>query len=157
MLARAADPAFPLPLYIEGRLLYDQGQYDEALPLFEQAIAELQKPGAPQIAELHLSAADTLAHLDRDYETEAEFLEEMRFFPQNLRARSGLAMLYHAGGRSEDAAAVVTDMIRAVPTPDSYALAARLLTTFGDRKQADAVRADARRAFADTSRRARQQ
>jgi hypothetical protein len=66
-------------------------------------------------------------------------------------------MLYHTGGRSEDAAAVVTDMIRAVPTPDSYALAARLLTTFGDRKQADAVRADARRAFADTSRRARQQ
>jgi choline-sulfatase len=156
-LARAADPAFPLPLYIEGRRLYDQGQYDEALPLFEQAIAELQKPGAPQIAELHLSAADTLAHLDRDSETEAEFLEEMRFFPQNLRARSGLAMLYHTGGRSEDAAAVVTDMIRAVPTPDSYALAARLLTTFGDRKQADAVRADARRAFADTSRRARQQ
>lgn len=64
-------------------------------------------------------------------------------------------MLYHAGGRSDEAATAVSEMIRAVPTPDGYALAARLLTAFGDRKQADAVRADARRTFADTSRRTR--
>jgi hypothetical protein len=37
-----------------------------------------------------------------------------------------------------------------MPTPESYALAARLWTMFGDRQQADAVRAEARRAFADT-------
>jgi hypothetical protein len=37
-------------------------------------------------------------------------------------------------------------MIRITPTPDSYALAARLYTMFGDRQQAEAVRADARRA-----------
>jgi arylsulfatase A-like enzyme/cytochrome c-type biogenesis protein CcmH/NrfG len=154
-LARQADPAFPLPLYIEGRLLHDLAKYDEALPLFEQAIAQLKKPAAAPIAGLHFYTADTLTRLERDAEAEAEFLEELRLFPENIRARSGLATLYHAGGRSEEAATAVTDMIRAVPTPDSYALAARLLTTFGDRKQADAVRADARRAFADTSRRAR--
>src|SRR6185503_4127240 len=49
--AREEDPALPLPLYIEGRLLYDQGRYAEALPLFSQAIAELKKPGALPIAE----------------------------------------------------------------------------------------------------------
>jgi hypothetical protein len=43
----------------------------------------------------------------------------------------------------------VTDMVRAIPTPDGYATAARLLTTFGERKQAEAVRAEARRAFAE--------
>jgi arylsulfatase A-like enzyme/cytochrome c-type biogenesis protein CcmH/NrfG len=154
-LARKADPAFPLPLYVEGRLLYDLAKYDEALPLFEQAIAQLKKPAAAPIAGLHFYTAETLTRLERGSEAEAQFLDELRLFPQNLRARSGLAMLYHAGGRSDEAVTAVTDMIRAVPTPDSYALAARLLTTLGDRKQADAVRADARRAFADTSRRVR--
>jgi arylsulfatase A-like enzyme/Tfp pilus assembly protein PilF len=154
-LALKADPAFPLPLYIEGRLLHGLAKYDEALPLFEEAIAQLKKPAVAPIAGLHFYTGDTLTRLERESEAEAEFLEELRLFPENLRARSGLATLYHAGGRPEEAATAVTDMIRAVPTPDGYAMAARLLTTFGDRKQADAVRADARRAFADTSRRAR--
>src|SRR3954453_7008964 len=48
-LAREADPTLPLPLFLEGRLLYDEGRYDEALPLIEQAILELKKPGALQI------------------------------------------------------------------------------------------------------------
>src|SRR5258708_4141471 len=33
-LAREADPTLPLPIYIDARVLYDQGQYAEALPLF---------------------------------------------------------------------------------------------------------------------------
>ena len=150
-LARKADAAFPLPQYVEGRLLYDQGKYEDALPLFEQAVADAKKPGAAPIAELHFYAADVLTRLERTAEAEAEFLEELRSFPQNVRARSGLAMLYHAGARSDEAATTVTDMIRAVPTPDTYALAARLLTTFGDRKQAEAVRAEGRRVYAEAS------
>jgi hypothetical protein len=35
------------------------------------------------------------------------------------------------------------------PTPDSYALAARLWTSLGDRKQAAQVRAEAQRTFAN--------
>jgi tetratricopeptide (TPR) repeat protein len=154
-LAHAVDSTVPLPLYIEGRLLYDQGQYEDAWPLFEQAIAQLKKPGAPSIADLHFHAADTLLHLDRSAEAEAEFLDELKSFPQNLRARSGLAALYHSDGRAEEAATAVSEMIEAVPTPDSYALAGRLLTTFGARKQAEAVRAEARRIFSDAPRRTR--
>jgi arylsulfatase A-like enzyme len=150
-LARKADPGFPFPQYIEARLLYDQGRYEEALPLFEQAAAELKKPGASPIAELHFYMADVLTRLDRVGEAEAEFLEELGTFPQNLRARSALAMLYHTGGRSEEATTAVSDMVRAIPTPDGYAAAARLLTTFGDRRQAEAVRAEGRRVFAESS------
>ena len=150
-LARKAEPGFPLPEYVEARLLYDQGRYDEALPLLEQAAAELKKPGAAPIAELHFYTADVLTRVDRSGEAEAEYLEELRSFPQSVRARSGLAMLYHASGRSDEAVTTVTDMIRAVPTPDTYALAARLLTSFGDRKQAETVRAEGRRVFADSS------
>jgi tetratricopeptide (TPR) repeat protein len=151
--AHEDDPSAPLPDYIEGRILYDQGKYEDALPLFEKAAADVKKPGAAPIAELHFYAGDTLARLDRSPEAEAEFEQELRFFPQNTRARGGLAMLYQADGRPADAERALKDMIRIVPTQDSYALAARLFTMFGNRPQAEAVRAEAKRVFADSSRR----
>jgi hypothetical protein len=43
-------------------------------------------------------------------------------------------------------------MIRITPTPDAYALAARLWSMFGNPQQANAVRAEARRTFADPTR-----
>ena len=41
-LARKADPASPLPEYVDARVLSDQGYYEEALGLFEQAAAALK-------------------------------------------------------------------------------------------------------------------
>jgi tetratricopeptide (TPR) repeat protein len=151
-LARLADPTLPMPAYVEARLLADQGQHLDALPWYQQAIAGLKKPGARQIAELHVYTAETLIRLERGPEAEQEFLEELRYFPQHTRARAGLAMLYHATGRADLAADVVSDMIRITPTPDAYAIAARLWSTFGNPRQANAVRAEARRAFGDTPR-----
>jgi arylsulfatase A-like enzyme/Tfp pilus assembly protein PilF len=151
-LAREADPTLPLPMYIEARLLYDQGKYADALPLFKQAIAELKKSGSLQITELHFYAGDTLGRLERYAEAEAEFIEELKYFPQNIRARGGLAMLYQASGQPDAAAGVLGDLTRLTPTPESYALAARLYTMFGNRKQAEAVRAEARRTFTDAPR-----
>src|SRR6185295_15376912 len=57
-LARQADPKLSLPAYVDGRLLYDQGKFADALPLFAQAVAEEQKPGASRIAELHYYTGD---------------------------------------------------------------------------------------------------
>jgi len=145
-LAREADPTLPLPIYIDARLLYDQGKYADALPLFMQAIAELRKSGTLQITELHFYAGDTLGRLERYQEAEAEFLEELKYFPHNTRARGGLAMLYQASGQPDAASRVLNDMTRGTPTPESFALAIRLHTMFGNRVQADAVRAEARRA-----------
>ena len=145
-LARAEDPTLPLPIYIDARLLYDQGKYAEALPGFLQAIAELKKSGTLQINELHFYAADTLARLERYPEAESQFIEELKYFPQNIRARGGLAMLYQANDKPEDAARVLADMLRITPTPESYTLSARLYTMFGNRQQAEAVRAEGRRA-----------
>jgi tetratricopeptide (TPR) repeat protein len=154
-LALKADPAFPMPQYVEARLLYDQGKYDEALPLFERAAAALAKPGASPLAELHFYLGDILIRQERTAEAEAALLEELRVFPQTLRARSALALLYHTGGRSNEASSAVSDLIRTIPTPDGYATAVRLLTTFGDRKHAEELRADARRAFGDAAKRHR--
>jgi arylsulfatase A-like enzyme/Tfp pilus assembly protein PilF len=146
-LGKEADPTLPLPLFIEARVLYDEARYEDALLLFEQAIGELKKPGALQMIELHFYTADTLARLERSDEAEAEFFEELKYFPQNTRARAGLAMLYQAGDRFDEAEAVLGDMIRITPTPESYALAARLYSMFGNRKQAEALRAESRRTF----------
>ena len=144
--ARGRAVAAP-PDYVEGRILYDQGKDKDALP-FRESVGRREEAGAAPIAELHFYAADTLARFERYPEAEAEFEQELRVFPQNTRARGGLAMLYQADGRPSDAERALTDMIRVVPTPDSYALAARLFTMFGNRPQAEAVRAEAKRMFA---------
>ncbi|OLD20384.1 MAG: hypothetical protein AUJ01_04240 [Acidobacteria bacterium 13_1_40CM_3_65_5] len=151
-LARQADPKLPLPAYVDARLLYDQGKFADALPLFEEAVAEQQKLGGSRLGELHYFTGDTLGRLERYPEAEKEFLAELRDFPQNIRARAGLAMLYQATGRPDEAAQAIDDMKRVTPTPESYALAARVWTMFGNRQQADAVRAEARRTFAEAPR-----
>jgi arylsulfatase A-like enzyme/cytochrome c-type biogenesis protein CcmH/NrfG len=151
-LAHEADPKLPLPALIEARVLYDQGRYAEALPSFEQALAEQRKAGGAPLADLHYLAGDTYGRLERYADAEAQFAAELRDFPQNIRARGGLAMVYQATGRADTAARVIDEMVRITPTPESYALAARLWTMFGNRQQADAIRAEARRAFAEPPR-----
>ncbi len=150
--AQAEDSTLPLPLYIDARLLYDQGHYANALADFTQAIDQIKKSGAMQISELHFYAADTLARLERYPDAEKEFIEELKYFPQNIRARGGLAMLYQASGKPEAAARILDDLLRITPTPDSYALAARLHAMFGNRKESEAVKAEAKRVFAATPR-----
>jgi arylsulfatase A-like enzyme/Tfp pilus assembly protein PilF len=149
-LAHAEEPTLPLPAYVDARLLYDQGRYADALPGFMEAIAALKRPGTVQINDLHFYAADTLARLERYGDAEKEFIAELTYFPQNTRARAGLAMLYQSSGKPDAAARVLDDLLRVTPTADAYALAARLHTTFGNRKRADAVKAEARRAFPGT-------
>jgi arylsulfatase A-like enzyme/Tfp pilus assembly protein PilF len=151
-LARQADPKLPLPAYVEGRILYDQGKYDEALPLFLEAVTEQQKSRGSPLSDLHYHTGDTLGRLERYPEAEAQLKVELEAFPQNVRARAGLAMLYQATGRADTASQVLADMLRVTPTPESYALAARVWTMFGNRQQAEAVRAEARRAFGDVPR-----
>jgi choline-sulfatase len=148
---RELDPTLPLPAFVDARLLYDQGKYAEAAPLFEQAVGE-RPAGSSRLGELHYYAGDTFARLERYDEAEAQFAAELRDFPQNIRARAGLAMLFQATARPQESAQAIADMLRVSPTPESYALAARLWTMFGNRQQADAVRAEARRAFAEPPR-----
>jgi predicted Zn-dependent protease len=147
-LARQADPALPAPAFVEGRLLYDAGELDEALRSFEDAIADLEKSGAPAIADLRYYAGDALIRLERPAEAEYHLLQELGAFPSNVRARGALAALYYETGRTDEAGDVLTAMTRISPSPEAYSLAARLWTSFGNPSQAAAVRAEAARASA---------
>ena len=118
-LAHAEDATLPLPTYVDARVLYDQGRYEDALPGFIQAIDELKKSGAPPMTELHFYAADVLARLDRYADAEKEFVAELTYFPQNIRARGGLATLYQANGKTDAASQMLDDLIRITPTPDA--------------------------------------
>jgi Flp pilus assembly protein TadD len=96
---------------------------------------------------LYYYAGDTLGRLERYHDAEVAFAEELKLFPQNARARGGLAMIYQVTDRADLADKTIRDMLRVSPTPDTFALASRLFTMFGNRREAEAVRADAKRAF----------
>jgi tetratricopeptide (TPR) repeat protein len=144
-LARQAEPTLPAPAFVEGRLFYDASQLEKALEAFQSAIAEIDKTGAPPMADLHYYAGDTLMRLERPAEAEYHLQQELRAFPQHVRARGVLAALYHETGRTDEADEVLEAMLRVSPTPEAYSLATRLWTSFGNPSQAAAVRAEAAR------------
>jgi tetratricopeptide (TPR) repeat protein len=148
-LIKQSDPATVWPLFVDARLLHDEGSDDDALPLFERTNAELKKSRGAAIPDLHYLTGEAFIQAGRYPEAEAQLREELRSFPHNLRASAALATLYQSTGQLESAARVVSDLPRITPTPDSYALAAKLWTSLGDRKQAAQVRADAKQAFSN--------
>ena len=75
------------------------------------------------------------------------FREELQLYPTNVRARSGLAMLYAATNHPDRVAAVIDEMLAVSPSPAAYARAAQLWDMFGQPARAKAVRADAAARF----------
>lgn len=130
-LAVQSDPALAFPFYVQGVSRAKAGKYDEALPLFERAIHNLEAHRL-EMQDVHFAAADALAHLGRTDEAEAEFKREIARFPQNSRARVGLATLYRAQGHVREANDALVDMLRASPTAENYAMAARTFQVLGE-------------------------
>ena len=120
---KQSDPASVWPLYVDARLLYDEGYYAEALPLFLRAITELRTSRADPMPDLHYAAGDVLLQAGEYQRAEVELREELRRFPHNVRASAALVSLYQSTASSERGR-VVSDLTRVTPTPDSYTLAA---------------------------------
>jgi arylsulfatase A-like enzyme/Tfp pilus assembly protein PilF len=144
LAAQQIDPGSPLPAYARARLLYDQKKFADALQHFAEAVAKVQQRTL-KTPELHYQYGDALANVERYGEAEAQFREELRWFPHNARAHAGLAMMYRATGRNAAAEQAITDLLRASPTVAGYDLAAQLWTIFGEPARAAAVRAEASR------------
>jgi hypothetical protein len=56
-------------------------------------------------------------------------------------------MLYRASNRDDDVEDVLNELVSGTPTPEGYAVAARLWTILGDRSRAEAIKSDARARF----------
>ncbi|HEY7792298.1 MAG TPA: sulfatase-like hydrolase/transferase [Vicinamibacterales bacterium] len=146
LAAEQIDPTLPMKAFVDARLLYDEGKYADALPHFQAALAQAANRPV-QVPELHYYAGDTFGRLNQYPQAEQQFSEELKYFPQNTRAYAGLAMVYRAAGQDAQSDAAVQRLLQASPIPDSYALAAKLWTMFGEPQQAEAARAEARRRF----------
>ena len=144
--AHEADADLPLPQFVRGRLLFEEARYDDALRALEDALAASRENVRP-IEDLHASLGDTLARLDRYADAEMQYREELRLFPRSVRTYSSLALLYRAANRDRDVEQAIEDLMHAAPTPEGYAIAARLWTILGEGSRAEAVRADARLRF----------
>jgi tetratricopeptide (TPR) repeat protein len=144
--AHTADATLPVPQFVRGRLLYDEGKYEDAAAQFKEAEETLREHGGT-MADLHLYFGESLARLDRYPDAEAQFRDELRANPRNVQAYTSLAMLYRASNRDADVEDVLNELVAATPTPEGYAVAARLWTILGERSRAEALRSDARARF----------
>jgi tetratricopeptide (TPR) repeat protein len=144
--AHAANASLPVPQYVRGRLLYDEGKYEQAAAQFKAAEATLRENGGT-MADLHLYFGESLARLDRYPDAETQFREELLAYPRNVQAYTSLAMLYRASNRDADVEDVLNELVAATPTPEGYAVAAKLWTILGERSRAEALRSDARARF----------
>ena len=138
-LAQEADPTLPMPLYVEGLLLYNQQRYADALVPLMRAHDALQGRTV-QMNELDYYIGDSLARLERYPEAERFLVEEIRVFPHNIRARASLAMLDRATGRDAEAERQIDELLRISPTREGRSLAAQLWTMFGEPGKAGRVR-----------------
>jgi tetratricopeptide (TPR) repeat protein len=154
--AQQADPTLPMPAFVDGIALYQAEKYAEALPHFEDAVRQSAARRVP-VADLRYFAGECLARLDRQAEAEAQFRDELKWFPMSVRTRSALAALYLAAKRTDEAAAAAEDLLRAQPTAEAYAAAARVYSGLANRKRASAIRAEARKLFGEQAVRAAEQ
>jgi arylsulfatase A-like enzyme/Flp pilus assembly protein TadD len=139
--ALRASPEARLPRLLLARCAAQRGDYARALALLDEAVALEESTRAAPMQGIRAARADALAHAGREAEAEADFRREVRDFPENLEAWSRLALLYAAGGRSQEFGALLLEMTRRVPTPQSFDAAARVCEIVGDRDGARRFRA----------------
>jgi arylsulfatase A-like enzyme/Flp pilus assembly protein TadD len=127
--AREIDPGLPMPQYVDGLIRYNNGQFDAAVPFFEEAL-RVSGANPIQVPELRYYLGDALARLERYSDAEPVLGEEIRLFPHDLRARAALAMLYRATGRPGASDRAVGEILRVAPTAEGQALAEKLRRMF---------------------------
>jgi len=145
--ARKVDAGSVLPFFVDARRLIDEGNDAEALLVLDKANAGAAKAESAPLQGLKQLTGEVLVRSDRGAEAEMLFVDELREFPHNLAARAALATLYQTMGQIDEAARTTADLVRITPSPEAYAAATKLWTAFGDRRQAAAMRADARKLF----------
>ncbi|MEQ1758333.1 MAG: sulfatase-like hydrolase/transferase [Vicinamibacterales bacterium] len=140
------DSTLPLGDYVEGRVAFDEGRFDDAVAALQNAARALQSRSSV-VPDLQLVLGDALVQLDRNTEAEAAYRQELQTFPASVRAYASLATMYHASDRDEAMSQTLDALIEAIPTAEGYAAAVRVWTAAGNRARANELRTEARRRF----------
>jgi arylsulfatase A-like enzyme/Flp pilus assembly protein TadD len=104
--AEIAAPEIPVVAYVNGRIAFEQRRYAEALDQFEQALSTIARHPQPPLADLQLYAAESLLRTHRRSQAELLFRDQLKDTPFSPRALAGLASIYTATGRAEEAASL---------------------------------------------------
>jgi arylsulfatase A-like enzyme/tetratricopeptide (TPR) repeat protein len=120
------------------------------LPAALKALDEVERMSRDQSRPLknyQFVKGDVLARMGREREAEEAFRSEMRDFPENPRAWTGLALLYASQGKPAEAGSVLARLVAEKPAPASYFAAIRAYEVLGDSRAAAGLKAEARRLF----------
>ena len=145
-LAQQAEPGRPVRLFVEARLLQEQRRLQRgALDLRAGACRARSNEGTPDRGPAFLCgrrAGQALPLL-------RSRVALPRRAPRLSRSTHELAATWPPSittmDRKDEAAAVLADLVRLTPTPEGFALAARMWQSFGNPRQAANLRSEAQR------------
>ena len=139
-LAQDADPTLPMPLYVEGLLLYNEGHYAEALAVLLRARTALEGRTV-QMNDLNYYIGDSLARLERYARGRAVPARGDPGLPATTRARAPAWPCSIARwAATPNPSGPSTICCASSPTPEGRALAAQLWTMFGEPEKAQRVK-----------------
>jgi arylsulfatase A-like enzyme/cytochrome c-type biogenesis protein CcmH/NrfG len=130
------------PLITLAEVLHARRDYPAALEQTRQAAeayAKRESKDPELIRGLGLIRGQILADMGNAAEAEAAFREEVRLFPDSLRAWSSLALLYALSGRPAEVGPTLRALVEANPGPAAYVEAVKTLRAVGDPRSASGL------------------
>jgi len=127
------------PMITLAEVLHARKDYPGALEMTRQAAeayAQRKTKDPELIRGLALIRGQVLADTGDARGAEASFREEIRLFPESLRAYSSLALLYALSGRPAEVGPTLRALVETNPGPSSYAEAVKTLRAVGDPRSA---------------------
>jgi arylsulfatase A-like enzyme len=128
----AESPGARAPRLVLARVALARGDLAGALSVLEEVREFDRASGRSPAAGFRALRGDVLARLGREKEAEEELRAEVASFPENLDAWARLALLSASQGRGAEMDALLAEMTRRVPTPQSYEAALRVCQIVGD-------------------------
>lgn len=144
---------FPGALLVLARVAMLEGKFAEALEKADEASRIAGAANPPP--GLHVTRAEIFGRQNKLDLAEAEYRKELEFFPQDVDAFTGLAIIAASRGDMNEASRRLEAMLRAAPGPNAYVMAVRSLRSFGNASRAQTVLAEARKRYPEDPRLAR--
>ncbi|MFZ2490290.1 MAG: sulfatase-like hydrolase/transferase [Thermoanaerobaculia bacterium] len=112
------------------------GQLDRAMQMIQQADADIAQRQLGPVSLLEYTRGDILARQNRFDEAIAAFEKELSLFPDDREAYASLAVVHWLRGEKDAARKTMERLVRAFPSAESRAFAAKTFRELGDERVA---------------------